>query len=162
MLQQRKCQVCGSLFMGGPRAFYCPSCRREIYLERHKEYNRRQKCGTTRKIGSIDKCQRCDKEYIVIGSLQRFCPECQPIHALEYDRVTSLKYYHQNKQKINPVRYDRRKIELINCLECGKLFDPQGTCRRYCSRACKRIRYNRIWMNRYYPKNYENKKGPRN
>lgn len=152
MLQQRKCTVCESLFIGGPRAFYCQSCRREIYLDRQKEYNRRRKNGTTRKLGSIDKCERCGKDYTIIGSLQRFCSECKPIHYKEYDRVTSLKFYHKYKHKINPIRNEKRRIGLIKCVECGKLFDPQGTCRRYCSKECKRKRLNRLWREVYYPR----------
>ena len=149
MLQQRKCTGCHSLFIGGPRAFYCPSCRE---IRRKERDRKRKKTGPVRPLGSIDECIQCGNNYIVVGGMQRFCPKCAPIHAREHDRVTSLQFYHANKNRINPIRYIRRKVGLIPCIECGKIFDPQGTRRRYCGDTCRRKRINRVWMDRYYQK----------
>ncbi|MDT2182425.1 hypothetical protein P7H07_19215, partial [Paenibacillus larvae] len=45
----------------------------------------------------------------VNAGLQRFCPDCQPIHAAEHDRRTSLEYYTANKDTINPARNQKRR-----------------------------------------------------
>ena len=61
-IRPRTCRECGTTFDGGPRAWYCPSCR----AIRQKEADaRRRKNGTIRPLGSIDHCTICGKEYIV-------------------------------------------------------------------------------------------------
>lgn len=146
MLQQRKCRECESLFIGGPRAYYCPICRKERERERNKLHKR---TGPKRPLGSRDKCERCGNEYIVESGMQRFCPECQPIHAKEYDRVTSIKFYHLNKSRINPVRYNRRLKGPKKCLWCGKEF-KKGSRALTCSPECHRKRVNKLWVEWYH------------
>lgn len=113
MLLQRTCQQCNSQFSGGPRAYYCPSCRAERQRKQSAAYQRRKRAGNIRPLGSIDKCTRCGKQYTVEGGQQRFCPECQPVHTQEYDRETSLEYYHEHKARINPVRNERRRYQRL-------------------------------------------------
>jgi hypothetical protein len=118
-----------------------------------------------RNIGSTDICERCGKDYIVAGGLQRFCPDCASAHAAEYDRVTSIEYYHANKERINPIRNERRRIGYIKCRVCNKLFDPKGTRRKECSQKCRRKYVNRRWMHNYYRKKFKTgtgTKAPRN
>lgn len=86
MLQDRNCRQCRRSFIGGPRAYYCNACRYERRLQADRERKERARKGLTRKFGSIDKCERCGNEYEVNASLQKYCPDCQPIHSLEYDR----------------------------------------------------------------------------
>src|SRR5690606_15237063 len=110
---------CESVFAGGPRAYFCPECRAERAKKTNAEYRRRKREGKVRSIGSTDKCERCGNEYIVEGGLQRFCPDCQPIHAMEYDRITAIEFYHDNKDRINPVRNERRRIDPVRiCVIC--------------------------------------------
>lgn len=108
-LQDRTCRQCGNTFEGGPRAYYCPTCRAERTRKTYAEYKRRKRQGKTRALGSKDTCERCGKTYTVKGGNQRFCPECQPIHTAEYDRRTSLEFYRKHKDRINPTRNQRRK-----------------------------------------------------
>lgn len=149
MLQQRTCRQCGNQFKGGPRAFYCHSCRIERRREQCRDFRRRERKGDIRPLGSIDKCERCRKDYVVVSGLQRFCPVCQPVHAQEYDRETSLDFYHDNKDRINPVRYERRRKGPKKCAWCGKEFIA-NTCTNTCSPECRRHLKNKRWRDRYY------------
>lgn len=109
MLQDRTCRQCRASFQGGSQAYYCPSCRTERTRKAYAEHKRRKRQGKTRTLGSIDICERCGKPYTVNAGIQRFCPDCQSIHAIEYDRAYRLKYYNVNKDTINPKRNQRRK-----------------------------------------------------
>lgn len=137
MLQRRICQQCGRSFEGGPRAYYCPSCRIERKRDHDADFQRRKRKGNYRPLGSIDKCEQCGKDYVVEGGQQRFCPDCQPIHAKEYDRETAIEFYHAHKDRINPVRYQRRRKPPKKCAWCGKEFKT-GTRALTCSPECRR------------------------
>lgn len=137
MLQDRTCRQCDVTFRGGPRAYYCPDCRAERSRKAGAEHKRRKRRGLVRELGSVDTCERCGKPYTVQGGLQRFCPECQPIHAAEYDRETSLTFYHENKERINPPRKMKRRKRGNTCIICEAIFEPiNGS--TTCSAECKR------------------------
>jgi hypothetical protein len=158
MIQDRTCRECSCSFKGGPRAYYCPSYREDRKKQATREYNARKRKGQVRHIGSIDTCERCKKDYTVESGLQRFCPECKPIHTLEYDRETALPFYHENKDRINPVRNDRRRVGERNCDFCGKSYiqtDRQLTCNDECKRQLK----NKKWNETYGPRYAKKKKG---
>lgn len=150
MLLERVCQECGSSFKGGPRAYYCNSCREVRKKAAKADYIIRKRAGEVRTLGSKDSCQRCGKEYIVEGGLQRYCPECQPIHSAEYDRTTSLSFYHEKKEELNPVRNSRRQIGEIICPVCQTTFNPGGTAKVTCSDTCERDYINKKWRERFY------------
>lgn len=147
MIQDRECRECKNKFKGGPRAFYCPVCRHERRKQAKAAYQKRKAAGDHRPIGSVDKCERCGKEYTVEGSLQRFCPECQPIHTLEYDRETTLPFYHENKGRINPVRNIKRRKRGNICAWCEKEFEPVNGSTT-CSEECRRLDHNRYQRER--------------
>ena len=88
-LRMRVCRQCGIEFMGGPRAWYCPTCRIERQREQGRTCKQRQRKGQTRRLGSIDKCEICGKDYIVNSARQRYCPECAPDRIREVDREQS-------------------------------------------------------------------------
>lgn len=108
VMRQRICAVCGQSFVGGPRALYCPSCRKTIYRERDKMYH---KNGPKRTLGGIDKCILCHKEYVITGPLQKYCPACakgavsatvnahKREYAVERAEYTELKRQRRAKQK---------------------------------------------------------------
>lgn len=155
MIQSRTCHQCKTNFLGGPRAYYCPSCRVERAKQTHAEYRRRKRQGEVRALGSTDKCERCGKSYTVEAGLQRFCPECQPIHAADYDRRTSLEFYNENKERINPPRKMKRRKRSNICVICESVFEPiNGS--TTCSAECKRKltnKYNLEWRARKKQKN---------
>lgn len=143
MILDRTCKTCYCTFPGGPRAYYCPSCRVEQKRQAKARYLQKKRLGIgIRHIGSTDRCERCSELYTVESGLQRFCPNCQPIHAAEYDAKTGLSFYHSNKENINPTRNERRRKGPINCVYCGKEFDP-GNSSITCSDSCRRSDLNR-------------------
>lgn len=144
MLQNRICKTCDRSFEGGPRAYYCPDCRAIRTKETNNAYQKRKRKGDIRPLGSKDKCVRCDKDYTVVGGLQRFCETCKPVHALEYDRQTSLPFYHEHKERINPVRKIKRRKRGNLCAWCNKEFDPVNG-KTTCSETCRRQ-----YVNKYY------------
>lgn len=147
MIQDRICRECGEDFKGGPRAYYCPSCRVERQKQHARDYKKRKRSGEVRPLGSKNKCERCGAEYTVQAGSQRFCPECQPIHAAEYDRVTSLEFYNQHKDRINPPRKLKRRKRSNICVWCGNEFEPVNGSTT-CSDECKRL-YRNKYMREY-------------
>ena len=97
-MRDRTCRACGSVFLGGPRAWYCPACR----TERRREADR--KCKQSRKrpdhipIGGIIRCAICGKETVKNSGLQRYCKECAAIHLKEVDNRQSLEWKHANPE----------------------------------------------------------------
>jgi len=151
MLLDRICREasCGRSFKGGPRAYYCPSCRAERQRQQKADNKRKKRLGLVRAIGSTDTCERCSKLYTVNGGNQRFCPECQPIHAAQHDRETSITFYHDNKDRTNPPRNERRRKGMKNCEWCGKEFPDRVGSPKACSEECRK-QFNRKWQRDRY------------
>lgn len=159
MMQDRVCQTpdCGKYFKGGPRAYYCPNCRIERKKIAKKQYLQRKAAGQSRSIGDTDQCERCGGDYTVESGTQRFCPDCQPIHAAEHDRKTGLEFYHQHAERINPPRYERRKIGSGICPICGEPVGlPEG--RKICAKEECQTEYRRRYQREYAAKKREENK----
>lgn len=133
----RICRQCGSNFEGGPRAWFCPVCRKERQKKRDKEY---KKNGAVRHLGSIDTCVACGMKYIVEGGLQKYCKKCAPKEISEIDQKQGLEWYYENKDWVNPLRNEKRRVKNKKCIICGKEFPCDGTARNVCSDACSIIR----------------------
>ena len=112
----RECIQCGAAFKGGPRAWYCPECRKERQKQINRESRQRQAEGKQRKIGSTGICENCGKPYIVASANQKWCPDCKDEMLKEVDRTQSLEYYYENKETINPARNTRRRAPARRCL----------------------------------------------
>ena len=149
MRKKQVCRTCGSYFTGGPRAWYCPDCRRERTAKSNRECKERQKAGTTR-VGKSATCERCGDTYTVTGGLQRFCSKCQKPHEMEHCRIKSLDWYRKNKSWYNPRRMYRRRKGPVKCIVCGKEFDCDHTRRVACSNECMRVWINSNWRIRYH------------
>ena len=108
-IRGRVCRQCAKSFRGGPRAWYCPDCRLERQRMHDREAKERKKKGLARKLGSIDICERCGKEYTVTAGLQKYCPDCAPEAIAEKDRELGLEFYHKNKYFINSARAQKRE-----------------------------------------------------
>lgn len=89
-MYNRTCKECGRIFIGGPRAWYCPDCREIRRIERERKY---RIYGNNRKLGDIDYCQNCGKEYIICSGLQKYCPACK------VDAIFPLPLYTVRNQK---------------------------------------------------------------
>lgn len=132
-IYKRVCIRCKISFDGGPRAWYCPSCRKDRQREREAKYS---KAPAKRKLGSIDLCDNCGQEYVVNSGLQKYCPDCQPEMHRQLDAKQSIEYYHTNKDVINPARYERRRSLPRACAICGSEFNARGGKQKYCSKSC--------------------------
>lgn len=134
VLRTRTCRTCGAEFIGGPRAWYCPSCR----AERIKEQRRHRKAAN-RKLGSIDYCEICGKEYIVNGGLQRYCPDCKAEAVAVKDRAQGRAYMQEHKQKYYERKREGQKNRKV-CVVCGKQFwtgNTDVTCSAHCAAILK-------------------------
>ena len=155
------CQMCGKEFLGGPRAMFCPACRRERQRWQNRENKLRKKQGQVRALGSTDICALCSQPYIVQGGLQRYCPACAIQQQKEHDRSRALAYYAAHKEEINPKRKEKRKLvseekrynQQQTCVICGKKFIPRSLSRpaSVCSPACAKERRRR-YDKQYYEK----------
>lgn len=135
-LAERTCRECGRAFVGGPRAWYCPECREE----RKKEASRRhKKNGTQRKLGSVDHCEICGKEYIVEGGRQKYCKDCAEAAVKEIDRAQGRAWNAKNREKLAAQKKERKENRKI-CAVCGKQFytgGPEVTCSKECAKVWK-------------------------
>lgn len=146
IFDNRVCRACGITFSGGPRAWYCPSCREERRRERERLHKQK---GSNRPLGSTDYCVACGKPYIVNGGLQKYCPKCAPKEVAKIDRKQSLEYYGKNKEQINPKRYAERAMDLseLTCAVCGKKFSGHKN-QKVCGEKC-REKYIKIQAREY-------------
>ena len=134
-LRPRTCRQCGAVFDGGPRAWYCPSCREERRKERQAGY---RKNGSNRHLGDTDYCTVCGHPYIITGGLQRYCPSCAPEVIREKDRAASRAWIATHGKP------DGHRSGTKLCVICGKPFVP-GTAAITCSPECHRLRMAKTW-----------------
>ena len=153
-MRDRTCRGCGAVFLGGPRAWYCPSCRAERARTRCKNYRR----GVARPLGTTDLCQICGKPYVVIGGLQRYCKDCAETAIREKDRQQGMAYYLKHREKIMEQKKEKHKLcpERSNktavCPICGKSFTVSYHYRVYCSDECRAIQKKKFEKERKRPK----------
>lgn len=126
------CAICGRQYRGTIRSKYCQECRLNVNRNRAAMA---EKNGPKRHLGDTDYCVACGKPYIVVGGLQKYCPECK-------DRETK-KAKDEEKRRWNeehPIadRQKKRTRERI-CAVCGKPYTLPGN-RVTCSPECAEIR----------------------
>ncbi len=132
----RQCRECRRTFLGGPRAWYCPVCRKERQMAQKKKHKARKRRGETRPLGSQDVCIVCGNPYEVTGPNQRYCPKCSPDAVAEVDRRQGLDYYKAKRNEINPVRNVKRRHMVRHCALCCREFTDYGNA-KYCSDSCR-------------------------
>lgn len=140
VLRERTCRRCEASFTGGPRAWYCPRCRKE----RKKEQKQNQG-ETVRPLGSTDVCQICGNKYIVNSSRQKYCPDCATEATKEVVRIHKRKYMEANKEVMVLHKKEMRENGWV-CVVCGKVFDkdtPTVTCSPKCAKIREKSRKNK-------------------
>lgn len=121
---ERICQNCGSVFQGGPRAWYCPTCRIERAKEANREHKKRKKLGTSRKVGDLQICIDCGCKYAYyIGASER-CPECAKKHGKIIDNQKSKEWNACNKNEYLKAKreYGKRKHENTRNVKTGEKY----------------------------------------
>lgn len=135
-LAERTCRECGKTFIGGPRAWYCPECRAERQIEQSRKC---KKNGAVRKLGSIDHCEICGKEYVVESGRQRYCKDCAAEAVKKVDRAQSIEWNQKNRERLAEQKKEKKENRKV-CRVCGKVFysgDPSVTCSDGCASVLK-------------------------
>lgn len=139
VIRDRICRQCGAVFPGGPRAWYCPSCR----ADRQRDADRRSKrTGPARPLGSTDTCKRCGGEYVVESGRQLYCKRCAEIAVRETVRAHKIEYTAENRDRLNAHKQAMRTDRKV-CVVCGSVFDadtPTVTCSPSCAAKLRRQR----------------------
>lgn len=161
---ERPCMDCGKVVRMHIKSKRCTACQRLANMAADRESKRRQTAGKTRKIGSLDICQRCGKEYTVTAGSQRYCPACAEAAWKENDREKAKAQMRENlkdeayREQRNA---KRRNVELQTairtCVICGKEFKPYSGRSMACSPECQkehRLRH----MREYYHQHKEEKR----
>ena len=149
LLTTKICRQCRISFAGGPRAWYCPSCRSERRAQQNRDFKRRKRAGDYRPMGSTDKCIICSGDYTVNAGQQKYCAKCAPDAVRAIDRRQGLDYYRANKDSINPVRNLRRRKGPRKCPVCRITFGTSGR-KICCGKECRRIYRNSRWRVSYH------------
>ena len=140
VMRTRTCKMCGVEFLGGPRASYCPECRK--IRQKEASARARKRGGAARPIGSMDKCEWCGSEYIVNSGRQKYCSdECQREAVLEWQRKHKEGYNKISGQDIKKAQ--RRKEKKKICVYCGRVFSsstPTNLCSEYCRKKNRQIK----------------------
>lgn len=155
-LRMRVCRQCGTEFTGGPRAWYCPACRRERKLEHDRLAKQRERSGRSRRLGSTSQCKICGKDYIVNSANQRYCPDCAPERYKEVDREQSRGWlqraidaygeeYLAGHLKRKREAYRRENENKRICPMCGETvpFGEKKFCSGQCKNAAERYAYSK-------------------
>ena len=135
-IRERTCRQCGSMFQGGPRAWFCPSCRKERAREQLADHRRRRSKGDYRPIGSFDTCLRCGNNYEILGGNHKYCNNCSKDAVAEIDNIQGTLYYLNNKDDINTARREKRKTKHRKCVICGAEY-LSSTVTKCCSQDCR-------------------------
>ena len=133
-LAERTCQECGKTFIGGPRAWYCPECRPKREKEAAKRYRDN---GPQRKLGSLDCCEICGKEYVVKSGQQKYCKDCSEFAVKEIDRAQGREWNAKNRERLAEQKKEKQENRKV-CVVCGKQFyagSPSVTCSEACSKV---------------------------
>jgi hypothetical protein len=119
------------VFVGKPSSLYCEKCAWKAEKEAAKKYRDE---GPKRKLGSIDKCEVCGKEYVVKSGAQRFCKGCAEKAIKEKSRKRKREY---NKTAYAEKRKENRAQQVRVCNYCGSEYRDRHLS-RYCSDYCKK------------------------
>ena len=129
-LAVRICRTCGAQFVGGPRAWYCPSCRVERTRAAKRAHRERRARGLAVRLGSTRKCAVCGSEFAICAARQIYCSRCAAAAYAAVDREQARMRY---KRLGNPPH--SRPVRL--CAVCGATI-PRGRRADTCSDACAR------------------------
>lgn len=150
VVMERVCRQCGTVFLGGPRAWYCPGCRAGRQRTRSREYRRRSAAGKSRKIGSEDICVVCGKLYTVSSGNQCYCPECAPEAVGRAVREHKRQYAANRAEHMARYKADMSSNRHV-CIICGTVFDsdlPIVTCSPDCDKIRRRRNQQTAELNR--------------
>lgn len=127
-LIRRKCADCGKDVIGGPTVKYCASCR---VLRQRAANARRRRDGAVRKLGSVDRCAECGREYVVKAGRQLFCADCAAAVTARKAAARKAERYYAGEI----VRAPRKPH--YRCVVCGSVIPPERLPKYTCSAGCE-------------------------
>lgn len=123
-IADRICKSCGVTFQGGPRAWYCLTCRAERRKMYDREHKRRKKLGLSRKVGELQTCIDCGNQYaFYVGASER-CPECAEKRGKMIDRQKSKEWNLENKSRYLGAKkeFELRKYQNSEAIKTGQKY----------------------------------------
>lgn len=117
----RTCRLCECTFVGGPRAWYCPTCRDKRQKIADARYKANKRSGNVIPLGSTIHCEICGTDIIKNSGLQRFCNDCAYTHLKEVDNKQSLAWKRSNPEKVKELQRiaSRKNIETGEAKQSG-------------------------------------------
>ncbi len=111
-MRSRICRQCGKEFEGGPRAWYCSTCRAERRREADKRAKQNKRAGKSVRIGqTVRKCAVCGEPIVIMAATQKYCKRCAAEAVKEVDRRQGREW--SRKKLANPAyrkeRNNRRR-----------------------------------------------------
>lgn len=105
----------------------------ELYEPKEAQKRFRQGKTAKRKLGSVDKCELCGNEYIVMAGRQKYCSEkCQHEAGLLLQKEYKSAYNKETEQTKKKLEKNSKKQKI--CEYCGKKFQSKvasNTCSDY-------------------------------
>ena len=135
--QDKICEKCGKPFVGFPSSKYCDRCVCYAKADAKKRYQTNK--DNRRPLGTIDTCQRCGKEYVVKGGLQKYCPDCAKQANLEKQRERKKSQRERKKRAEAKKLASQNRIKV--CVYCGKEFN-NSVSGNLCSEECRKKQAN--------------------
>lgn len=145
LYRERSCPDCGRIVIMHIKSKRCRACQDAANRAHDAEYQRARSQGKTRKLGSIDICQRCGGQYVVNSGMQRYCPDCAPSAVSDNVRASARQRYADAYQtpESRAERNARRRRQWQQdrvCKQCSKAFVPQYPRQVCCCESCKSVR----------------------
>lgn len=131
----KTCPDCGVEFVGHIKSYRCKACQAEADKAAGRKSQRLKAAGKTRKLGSIDYCERCGAVYTIASGSQKYCRSC----AAEANREHHAKRMREinARPEIKAAKAERRRMEptIRVCCVCGEEFFTKAfalTCGKDC------------------------------
>ena len=143
-LAPRTCRQCGRTFIGGPRAWYCPDCRKERKKKQDWEYGQRRRAGKCMVMGKTrGRCEVCGAEFVYGSARQKYCPSCAREACAAVDREQGRGWLKRAVEKHGQRYVDElkaaKRLNRTSCVDCGApLAEGHGSNKEYCP-VCEQL-----------------------
>lgn len=128
----KKCIICGKEFLGHTLSKYCDDC----WLEQGRKRTMKNYHNRKRRVGDIDYCIDCGKEYVITSGVQKLCSECAKKRANYHSALQRWKKDVDKPKPTYPLPERVKKEKRLNsteiCPVCGKEYIVMGEYQKCC------------------------------